>query len=65
MLLQSDYSVAVNLSQIPYGTRLLINGKEYMAADTGVGPGVIDIYRQTHDYALSGGAYYADVYLLP
>ena len=65
MRLQSDYTVAVNTGQIPYGTRLRINGKEYVAADTGVGPGVIDVYRQTHEYALSGGAYYADVYLIP
>ena len=65
MLLQKGYSVAVNLSQIPYGTRLLINGKEYMAADTGVGQNMIDIYMQTHDAALASGAYYADVYVLP
>ena len=65
MMLQEDYTVAVNLSQIPYGTRLSINGKEYIAADIGVGPNQIDIYRRTHEAALAGGAYYADVYLLP
>ncbi len=65
MKLTSGYSVSVNTSQIPYGTRLLINGKEYIAADDGVAGGVIDIYMQTHDQALAGGCYTADVYILP
>ena len=65
MLLQDHYSVAVDSSQIPLGTKLLINGKEYIAADTGVGAGVIDIYCQTHEAALSCGASYADVYIIP
>ena len=63
--LQSDYTVAVNSGQIPFGTRLLINGKEYITADTGALPNSIDIYRQHHADALAGGAYYADVYVLP
>lgn len=64
MQLVSNYSVAVNVGQIGYGTRLMINGKEYMAADTGVGAGCIDIYHQTHDEALAGGMCYADVYVI-
>ena len=65
MKLVPDYTVAVNSGQIPYGTRLLINGKEYITADTGAMPNNIDIYRRTHAEALAGGAYYADVYILP
>ena len=62
--LVSDYSVAVCVSQIPYGTRLLINGKEYVAADCGVPANCIDIYRRTHAEASAGGMYYADVYII-
>ena len=62
--LVSDYSVAVYVPQIPYGTRLLINGREYVAADCGVGPNCIDIYRKTHAQASAGGMYYADVYII-
>lgn len=62
--LVSDYSVAVSVAQIPYGTRLMINGREYVAADCGVGNNCIDIYRKTHDQALAGGMYYADVYII-
>lgn len=64
MPLIPDYSVAVDIGQIPYGTRLMINGREYMAADTGVPAGVIDIYHQTHEAALAGGMCYADVYVI-
>ena len=62
--LVSDYSVAVYVPQIPYGTRLLINGREYVAADCGVGANCIDIYRRTHAEASAGGMYYADVYII-
>ncbi len=62
--LVSDYSVAVYVAQIPYGTRLLINGREYVAADCGVGANCIDIYRRTHAEASAGGMYYADVYII-
>ncbi len=62
--LVSDYSVAVNVAQIPYGTRLMINGREYVAADCGVGFNCIDIYRRTHAQASAGGMYYADVYII-
>ncbi len=65
MKLVSGYTVSVNTAQIPYGTRLLINGKEYIAADDGAACGVVDIYMQTHDQALASGCYTADVYILP
>ena len=65
MKLVSGYTVSVNTAQIPYGTRLLINVKEYIAADDGAACGVVDIYMQTHDQALASGCYTADVYILP
>lgn len=65
MRLTPNYTVSVNTAQIPYGTRLLINGKEYIAADDGAAAGIIDIYMQTHDMALAGGCYTAEVYVLP
>lgn len=65
MKLVSGYTVSVNTAQIPYGTRLLINGKEYIAADDGAASGIVDIYMQTHDQALASGCYTADVYILP
>ncbi|MBO7364595.1 MAG: SH3 domain-containing protein [Lachnospiraceae bacterium] len=63
--LYPDYSVAVDLDVMPYGTRFLINGSEYIAADTGVYFNHIDIYRRTHEYALSGGMYHVVLYILP
>ena len=59
----AGYSVAVNPAQIPYGTKLIINGKTYIAADSGVGSNCIDIFSSSHSEALQGGMYYADVYL--
>ena len=59
----AGYSVAVNPAQIPYGTKLLINGKTYIAADSGVGSNCIDIFSSSHAEALQGGMYYADVYI--
>ncbi len=59
----AGYSVAVNPAQIPYGTKLLINGKTYIAADSGVGSNCIDIFSASHADALQGGMYYADVYI--
>ncbi|MBQ6679264.1 MAG: SH3 domain-containing protein [Lachnospiraceae bacterium] len=64
MALQSDYTVAVNPAQIPYGTRLMINGREYIAADCGVGTNCVDIYRRTHAEALAGQMFYAEVFII-
>ena len=73
--LVSDYSVSVNKAQIPFGTKLyvvrkdsagnVISEKEYIAADEGVPAYALDIYRKTHEAALSGGMYYAEVYIIP
>ena len=73
--LVSDYSVSVNQAKIPFGTKLyvvrkdsagnVISEKEYIAADEGVPAYALDIYRKTHEAALSGGMYYAEVYIIP
>ncbi len=60
-----NYSVAVDMNQIPLGSRLLINGQEYMAVDIGVPAFCVDIFVATHSEALARGLYYTDVYLLP
>ena len=64
MALQDGYTVAVNPAQIPYGTRLMINGREYVAADCGVGSNCVDIYHKTHAGALSEGMRYAEVFII-
>ena len=65
MVLTPGQSIAVNPAQIPYGSKVMINGQIYIAADTGVGSNCIDIYTGTnHAVASAGGMYYADVYLV-
>ena len=51
-------------SEFGFGTQLMINGTVYTVEDRGVGNGCIDIYCDSHEEALSRGAYYADVYLV-
>ncbi len=64
MQLVPGYTVAVDPAQIPFGTRLMIDGKEYVAADSGVPAFCIDVYYQTHEQASLGGMHYSDVYLI-
>ena len=56
-------TIAVNPSQIPYGTHVIINGHEYIAEDSGVGSNQIDIYVNSHEEALKKGLSYSDVYI--
>ena len=60
------YSVAVDPRVIPYGSHILINGHEYVAADCGGGikGNRIDIYFATHEETYTIGVKYADVYLM-
>lgn len=57
-------TVGVDPSVIPYGTRLLIDGHEYVAEDTGggIGKNQIDILVEYHQEALDLGKKKADVY---
>lgn len=57
-----SYSVAVDPSIIPYGTVIVIDGQEYIAADTGVYGYRLDFYYATHEEALSHGNHWAEVY---
>lgn len=62
---QAGRTVAVDPSVIPYGTVLIINGREYVAEDSG---GVIkgnrlDIYFDSHESALAFGVQTANVYM--
>lgn len=51
---------------IPYGTKVLINGKEYIAADCGgdIKGNWIDIYMEEHERAKEYGVKYAEVYIV-
>lgn len=49
---------------LPFGTRVLIEGQEYVVEDRGVSGDQFDIYVSDHQEALNRGLYYADVYLL-
>lgn len=64
-ILRSDYSIAVDPDVIPYGSIVIINGKEYKAQDTGgvITGNRIDVYFDSHEVALEFGRQVADVYL--
>ena len=49
---------------LPFGTRLLIDGQEYVVEDRGVGDFEIDIFVASHEEALQRGLYYRDVYII-
>ena len=56
-------TVAASAREFPFGTKLLINGKEYTVEDRGVGPGCIDILVPTHKEGRQRGRFYTDVYV--
>lgn len=58
-----NWTVAAG-EDLPFGTKLLINGQVYEVQDRGVGSGCIDIFCSSHDEALAQGAYYTDVYIM-
>lgn len=49
---------------LPFGTRLLIDGQEYIVEDRGVGAQQIDIFVNTHAEADARGLYYREVYIV-
>lgn len=57
-------TIGVNPKDIPYGTVVEIDGREYVAEDTGgaIGHNHIDIFFENHADALDFGVQYADVY---
>jgi 3D (Asp-Asp-Asp) domain-containing protein len=58
-------TIAVDPRVIPYGSVVVINGKEYVAEDCGgkIKGKKIDIYFESHSVAWKFGVQYADVYL--
>lgn len=58
---QENLTVAVDPKVIPLGTRLMINGKEYIAQDTGVKGHWIDIFMESHQECLRNGVQYHEV----
>lgn len=56
-------TVAVDPSVLPFGSRVVINGHEYIVEDSGVSGNTIDIYVDNHQRALEYGVQYATVYL--
>ena len=61
-----EYTVAVDPSVIPYGTKLLINGIVYVAEDCGknVKGTIIDIYFETHEEVNKFGMQEAEVFVI-
>lgn len=49
---------------LPFGTRIQINGSEYVVEDRGVGDFTIDVFVAGHQEAWDMGEYYADVYII-
>lgn len=64
--LSADRSIAVDTSIIPYGSKVIINGRTYVAEDCGgkVKGKHIDVYFSNHSKALEFGKKYAEVYLV-
>ena len=65
-LATTNHTIAVDPTQIPYGSKVVINGQVYVAEDCGGGikHNCIDIYVATHEEGDAKGVYYTDVYLL-
>ena len=58
-------TIAVDPKQIPYGTKVVINGHTYVAEDCGGGikQNRIDVFFNSHKDALNFGVQYAEVYI--
>lgn len=56
-------TVAVDPTVIPLGSIVMINGKEYIAEDTGVTGNVIDLYVGTEADAEVFGVQEVEVYI--
>jgi len=63
-LLEEGKSIAVDPNVIPYGSKVIISGHEYIAADRGVDGNEIDIYMLDHERAKEYGVKYAEVYVI-
>ena len=59
---QANHTVANG--SLPFGTRVMIDGQEYVVEDRGVGGDQFDIFVWSHQEALARGLYYTDVYII-
>lgn len=59
---KSNHTIAVDPKVIPLGTKIKINGKTYVAEDTGVRNKTIDIYMSSRISAIYWGVKYLPVY---
>lgn len=61
-------TIGVNPDVIPYGSRIMINGHEYIAEDTGgamrENPRVIDVFMVSHEEALQFGRQNFEVFII-
>ena len=51
----------VAMKGVPFGTKIEINGKQYVVEDRGVGAGCVDVYVSSHQKALELGRHKAEV----
>lgn len=60
----ADYSIAVDVSLIPYGEKIIINNREYVAHDCGsaIVDKRIDIYMSSHERALQWGVQNIEIF---
>ncbi len=58
-------TIAVDPKVIPYGTKVMINGRQYIAEDCGgaIKGNRIDIFVNNHERARKAGVDYFDVYI--
>lgn len=63
---QANRTIAVDPKVIPYGSKVLIDGKEYVAEDCGgaIKGNRIDVFFDTHQEALQWGIKYKGVSLI-
>lgn len=62
----TNRTIAVSPNQIPYGSRVAINGQVYVAEDCGgaIKDYCIDVYVASHEEALARGVFYSEVFLI-
>lgn len=62
----TNHTIAVDPTQIPYGTKVVINGQVYVAEDCGgaIKKDCIDVYVASHAEGQAKGVYYTEVYAI-
>lgn len=63
---KANWTIAADTSILPFGTRVVIDGKEYEVQDRGgaIKGNKIDIYFDSHEEALQFGVQYKNIFLL-